>query len=82
MYIIAGHIECVHLLEGHSVDDDDSSLSDGDDDHAHPDPRMKGDEEKRADPNQEHEMSMAEAFVSMYSDSTSDTEFNDDDDLT
>jgi hypothetical protein len=68
---VSGHIECVHLLEGHSIDDVDSSLSDGDD-HTHPDPYPRADEEEEgADPLQ---MSMAEAFVSMYSDSTSDSD--------
>lgn len=74
--VCTGHIECVHLLEGHSVDDDDSSNSD--DDHTHSDSQTN-EEGERADPHHEHEMSMAEAFVSMYSDSTSDTEFDDDD---
>ena len=36
-------------------------------------------EKEGADPHRDHEMSMAEAFVSMYSDSTSDTEVEDDD---
>ena len=64
-------------MEGHSIDnDDDSSLSDNDDHtHLHPDPRTN--KEEGADPRQ---MSMAEAFVSMYSDSTtSDSELNDND---
>ena len=63
-----GHVECVHLLEGHSVNDD-HTLSD--DDYTHSD--LEREEEE---PQDEQEMSMVEAYVSMYS--NSDTEFEDD----
>ena len=77
VHVRIGHVECVHLLEGHSIDED-SDLSDddvhdfSDDDHALSDSRLEMNDQR------EHEMSMAEAFVSMYSDSNSDTELEED----
>ena len=65
VHVRIGHVECVHLLEGHSIDED-SDLSDddvhdfSDDDHALSDSRLEMNDQR------EHEMSMAEAFVSIY----------------